>query len=71
MSAEASVDRLNGAISRVETAFASRISALKQELDAAQARDDGMAAENQRLRTALEEALGNVDNILAELKGKI
>jgi cell shape-determining protein MreC len=39
-------------------------------LKAAQATDQTLAAENQRLRTALEEALANVDSILAELNGK-
>lgn len=57
------------------------IEALKSERDAqaaqinslkvAQSTDQTLAAENQRLRTALEEALSNVDTILAELKGKI
>jgi predicted nucleic acid-binding Zn-ribbon protein len=40
-------------------------------LKAAQSTDQTLAAENQRLRTALEEALANVDSILAELNGKI
>lgn len=71
MSAEATADRLNGAISRLESAIAGRVALLKQEIDTATSRDAAMADENQRLRTALEEALGNVDNILAELKGKI
>jgi hypothetical protein len=71
MSAEATADRLNGAISRLESVIAGRVALLKQEIDTATSRDAAMADENQRLRTALEEALGNVDNILAELKGKI
>jgi septal ring factor EnvC (AmiA/AmiB activator) len=40
-------------------------------LRAAQSTDQTLSAENQRLRTALEEALANVDSILAELNGKI
>jgi cell shape-determining protein MreC len=40
-------------------------------LKAAQSTDQTLSAENQRLRTALEEALSNVDSILAELNGKI
>jgi hypothetical protein len=71
MSGEATTENLSTALARVEAAVSMRLINQKQQLDASQVRETGLSAENQRLRSALEDALGNVDSILSELKGKI
>ncbi len=68
--ATATINGLNIDIEKLKAerdAQATQINSLR----AAQTTDQTLAAENQRLRTALEEALSNVDTILAELNGKV
>ncbi len=67
--ASATINGLNIDIEKLKSerdAQAMQISSLKS----AHATDKTLAAENERLRTALQEALSNVDSILAELNGK-
>jgi septal ring factor EnvC (AmiA/AmiB activator) len=73
INASTSTATINGLSAEIERLKAERDaqSSTISSLKSAQSTDQTLAAENQRLRTALQEAMANVDTILAELNGKI